>query len=138
MKLKGKNESTPRGPSRRVSGIRDSFRSVASSIRPSFRLSMGFAFDQDLYSSRVYTRAARNNYPVPFGTDCWFQLDGLSMSEVSDISVLRIPLQPGDLSNSKLYDFGKPGDRSSVTSIQLVQGGAADYEGKTLEQVGKV
>ena len=101
------NESivTIRGP---VTGFQD-----VSNRNP--RSSFGYSFDKDLNTSRPYTRAMRkhtawsttSSEPHTVGWSC---LSGLSLAEVSHISVINLSICPQDLWN---------GHRYSATGINL-------------------
>ncbi len=73
-----------------------------------------FAFEELLMTSRVYRNASRD------GSDCfsimssagrtasWSMLSGLSLSEISHIAILAIPIYAGDISNNEWYEFEPP------------------------------
>ena len=71
-------------------------------------LTFGFSFDQDLNTSRPYTRALKK-HPVwsaassEICTMGWSCLSGLSLAEVSQISVINLPIFPHDLWNGQRY-----------------------------------
>jgi hypothetical protein len=70
-----------------------------------------FVFEELLMTSRAYKKASRD------GSDCfsivssagrtasWSMLSGLSLSEISQIAILAIPIYPGDISNNESYEF---------------------------------
>lgn len=85
-----------------------------------------FTFDQDLQKSRVYLRTASQPDHGLSGISlsspavqsvCWFILSGLSVSEVSNISILALPMSRDDLYNPQHFetsqdlDLGLPEDR---------------------------
>ena len=73
-----------------------------------------FAFEELLMSSRAYRNVSRD------GEDCfsvlssagrtasWSMLSGLSLSEISHIAILAIPIYAGDISNTESYEFELP------------------------------
>ena len=68
----------------------------------------GFAFEQDLLASRPYARAinrracwSATSSVVP--TMGWSYLSGLSLAQVSRVSILSLPLSPLDLWNGHRY-----------------------------------
>lgn len=78
------------------------------------RNQMGFAFEEVLESSWVYKRAARHGEDGAFSvisaagrTASWSMLSGLSLSEISFIAVLALPVYEHDISNSDAYQFGE-------------------------------
>lgn len=70
-----------------------------------------FAFDADLESSRVY-RMARNDccdrsfVSSAIKTNAWSIFSGISLADISVISVVALPLYPGDIMNQEHYSFG--------------------------------
>lgn len=67
-----------------------------------------FAFDQDLQTSRVYTRAAKEQSNLSRRSGAvqsfsWSMISGISLSAVSNISVLSLPISPKDLWNGQHY-----------------------------------
>ena len=79
------------------------------------RSSFGYSFDKDLNTSRPYTRAMRKH--TAWSTTSseshavgWSCLSGLSLAEVSHISVINLSICPQDLWN---------GHRYSATGINL-------------------
>ena len=70
--------------------------------------SFGFSFDQDLEISRPYKRAVKR-HPVfstassEIHTMGWSCLSGLSLAEVSHISVINLPVVPIELWNGERY-----------------------------------
>lgn len=73
-----------------------------------------FAFDEDLESSRVYRRVARYDYcdrsfkSSALRTNAWSILSGLSLADISVISVIALPVFEDDIGNSEHYMFGMP------------------------------
>ncbi|KAF2727654.1 hypothetical protein EJ04DRAFT_132590 [Polyplosphaeria fusca] len=70
------------------------------------------AFESDLETSRVYRRAAKNRESLSscsssaLGSRAWSVFSGLSLADLSVISVIALPLYPADFCNSEHYDFG--------------------------------
>lgn len=70
-----------------------------------------FAFDADLESSRVY-RMARNDccdrsfVSSAIRTNAWSTFSGISLADISVISIVALPLYPGDIMNEEHYLFG--------------------------------
>ncbi|KAH7009894.1 hypothetical protein EDB80DRAFT_415205 [Ilyonectria destructans] len=70
-----------------------------------------FRFEDDLEASRVYRRAQRDTMDFSFrssmaGTNSWSVFSGLSLGDVSIMSVIALPVYSKDLVNSEHYDFG--------------------------------
>lgn len=84
-----------------------------SSSRASIRSTSGtFAFDNILHVTRVYKRALSNRptSAVPLSgasqyTGCSY-FSGISLAEISHISVLSLPIYSFEISNSQNYSFG--------------------------------
>ncbi|KAF9771574.1 hypothetical protein IL306_010780 [Fusarium sp. DS 682] len=71
-----------------------------------------FDFEDDLESSRVYRRAQRETMDFSFRSSVarsrnWSVFSGLSLSDVSAISVIALPVYQNDLTNAQHYDFGE-------------------------------
>ena len=73
-------------------------------------LDFGFTFDQDLHSSRPYVRAMRRNLvssaassSSTLHTTGWSCMSGVSLADVSAISVIRLPVSPQELWNGQQY-----------------------------------
>ncbi|KAF5535701.1 Rho guanine nucleotide exchange factor scd1 [Fusarium phyllophilum] len=71
-----------------------------------------FDFEHDLKLSRVYRHAKRDTMDFSARssvarTHAWSCLSGISLSEISNISVLALPLYVEDISNPQHYDFGQ-------------------------------
>ncbi|ENH62938.1 hypothetical protein FOC1_g10006404 [Fusarium oxysporum f. sp. cubense race 1] len=69
------------------------------------------AFEKALRASRVYRRAKRYSMDFSFRSSVarsrnWSILSGLSLSDISNISVVALPIHRGDLTNAQDYDFG--------------------------------
>ncbi|KAF5657241.1 hypothetical protein FCIRC_13334 [Fusarium circinatum] len=71
-----------------------------------------FDFEQDLKLSRVYRLAKRDTMDFSVHssvarTHAWSTLSGVSLSDISHISVLALPLYVEDISNPQHYNFGQ-------------------------------
>jgi cell division control protein 24 len=71
-----------------------------------------FDFDHDLKLSRVYRHAKRDTMDFSARssvarTHAWSSLSGISLSDISHISVLALPLYIEDISNPEHYNFGQ-------------------------------
>ncbi|KAK5992887.1 hypothetical protein PT974_06309 [Cladobotryum mycophilum] len=81
-----------------------------------------FDFDHDLKSSRVYRRAKRETMDFSFRSsmtrpNSWSIFSGLSLGDVSAVSVIALPVYREDLKNAKHYDFGADLPSSSTTTL---------------------
>lgn len=70
-----------------------------------------FAFEDDLAASRVYRQAKRDACDCSFTssavrTDAWSIFSGLSLADLSVISIVALPLYPRDITNARHYTFG--------------------------------
>ncbi|KAF7513794.1 hypothetical protein GJ744_007845 [Endocarpon pusillum] len=98
-------------PSIDIQTQRDDARlSTTSSIREN---QFGFVFEEALKKSWVYQRAARNIdgssslFSSAGRTASWSILTGLSLSDISNIAVLSLPIYAEDISNREMYQFGE-------------------------------
>ena len=84
--------------------------STTSSIREN---QFGFVFEEELNESWVYQRAARkmdgsSSLISSAGrTASWSILTGLSLSDISNIAVLSLPIYAEEISNREMYQFGE-------------------------------
>lgn len=67
-----------------------------------------FSFDDDLNNSRPYTRAMKRSLiwsprSSAIGTTGWSCLSGLSLADVSEISVINLPISPCEIWNGERY-----------------------------------
>ncbi len=71
----------------------------------------GFAFEELLMNSRAYRKMASDGddgfsiLSSAGRTASWSMLSGLSLSEMSNIAVLALPVYAGDIRNAESYDF---------------------------------
>jgi hypothetical protein len=81
-----------------------------------------FSFEADLNTSRVYKRTSLYQPDASFTSSAirahaWSIFSGLSLSEVSMISAIALPLYSHDISNSQWYNFGEssqPGPQNTT------------------------
>lgn len=71
----------------------------------------GFDFEIDLETSRPYRRAQRDTMDFSFRssvahTNAWSQFSGLSLSKISIISAIALPLYPDEIENPQHYVLG--------------------------------
>jgi cell division control protein 24 len=71
-----------------------------------------FDFEDDLESSRVYRRAQRETMDFSFRSSIarsrsWSVFSGLSLSDVSVLSVIALPIHSDDITNAHHYHFGE-------------------------------
>ncbi|KAL9584724.1 MAG: hypothetical protein Q9212_001937 [Teloschistes hypoglaucus] len=95
------------GPSAISEDDHDTIRADPGPIReessnPTFEAPMGFAFDEDLQTTRVYSRLTyqRSGLSLPSSTGRsrgWSFLSDVSLSEVTNISIISLPLSLTDL-----------------------------------------
>ena len=77
------------------------------------RNQFGFVFEEELNGSWVYQRAARqmdgsSSVISSAGrTASWSMLTGLSLSDISNLAVLALPVYAEDISNRELYQSGQ-------------------------------
>lgn len=82
-----------------------------------------FDFEPDLKASRVYRRVKRDTMDYSFRSSVasrtWSMFSGLSLSDVSIMSVIALPICSEDLTNPGHYAFGSdhPPPRSMQTQI---------------------
>lgn len=83
--------------------------------------SYGFDFEGLLMDSRVYRRATLDN-DDPFSvfstaecTGTWSKLSGISLSEISNIAVLALPLYAKDVNNWEAYQLHQPGNEPAMS-----------------------
>ncbi|KAF4439265.1 Ras family, other [Fusarium austroafricanum] len=91
-----------------TSGIDSLEPHTASPKRPS---RFEFEFERDLKASRVYRRAKRDTMDFSVRssvarTHAWSILSGISLSKISEMSVLALPIYAEDIVNPHHYKFG--------------------------------
>ena len=72
-----------------------------------------FAFEKILEESWVYRRNERNDCDCSMASTArrshsWSIFSGLSLADISILSVIALPINALDISNGKYYDFGPP------------------------------
>ena len=89
----------------------DGFRQSANGVADS--TNFGYtAFEYELNNSRVYRRSRKTNdrtlsiVSTAGRTASWSILSGLSISDISNLSVLAIPIHAEDILNPERYQFG--------------------------------
>ncbi|PGH17526.1 hypothetical protein AJ79_01126 [Helicocarpus griseus UAMH5409] len=98
----------------------------ATQQRGALRKRYGFAFEEELFSSRVYKKSVFSQSGTSLITaatrnTCSSVLSSLSISEVSNLSVLAVPIYANEISNSQRYIFG---DFSSPPQANVVKNGS--------------
>ena len=79
-----------------------------------------FAFEEELETSPVYKRARLNNFRLSKSSTSSYHpsyLSGLSLSDVSNVSAITLPISPMELWNHHRYRSYNTG--SATTSISL-------------------
>ena len=102
--------------SRSISSVRTE--SSAKYILPSS------AFESILGKTRVYRRADRNASTNSFKSihSSWSQLSGLTLADISDLSVICLPVYTSELSNAYLYQQEPEGPKTTGISGRVVSG----------------
>ena len=82
-----------------------------------------FSFDNDLNKSRPYTRAMKRSLiwsprSSAIGTIGWSCLSNLSLADVSEISVINLPMSPRELWNGERYSTSYLGFNSVGKGIE--------------------
>ena len=110
-------------------------------------LNFGFTFDQDLHNSRPYVRAMKKNLmgspaSSTLQTIGWSCMSGVSLADVSAISVLRLPISPQELWNGQQYiateiDKDLESPKAHATAIDYLDDDGdispSKYESRSLE-----
>jgi hypothetical protein len=76
-------------------------------------------FQSSLLASRVYRRVKRAESLISFdssnlGSAAWSIFSGLSLSDMSVLSAIALPLYQSDITNAESYEFGEEPDLSRV------------------------
>jgi len=90
----------------------------------------GFAFEIDLEASRPYRRALRDTMDFSFRSsvarsNAWSVFSGLSLSDVSIMSVIALPIYADEIGNSHHYDFGSRQPALSPSSAPVISDSGA-------------
>ena len=82
------------------------------------------AFESILGTARVYRRADRNDSTNSFKTihSSWSQLSGLTLADISDLSVICLPVYASELSNAYLYRPEPERPKTTGISGMMVSG----------------
>jgi hypothetical protein len=122
------------GDTATITSVRRRKRNRISMLEP-FRIR--FAFDDDLESSRVYSRVMledscdRSFNSSAVRTNAWSVFSGLSLADISVVSVVALPIYASDIRNQEHYLFGdvqamqpfkKTGRENSIASAQTISG----------------
>ena len=111
-------------PSEHVETVNDTSKNIGSDLGnvqyPTFR----FTFDEDLNSSRPYARAMKRNSLWSTASSAvhtigWSFLSGLSIANVSAISVIGLPISPQELWNGHRYIFTGPDTEFALENIRM-------------------
>lgn len=84
------------------------------------------SFENVLEATRVYKRAIGNECDISLRTSylqsrAWSQLSDLSLAQISNISVVALPLYQSDISNGQWYTFGDTREISFTEGINVTQ-----------------
>ncbi|CVL11192.1 hypothetical protein FPRO06_10026 [Fusarium proliferatum] len=84
-----------------------------------------FDFEDDLESSRVYRRAVRETMDYSFRSSVakshnWSVFSGLSLGDVSIMSVIALPVYQDDITNAEHYDFGEEAAPNAGTPVPVM------------------
>ena len=88
------------------------------------RNQFSFVFEEELNGTWVYQRAARkidgsSSIISSAGrTASWSMLTGLSLSDISNIAVLALPIYAEEISNRELYQFGEIDVDALATAVE--------------------
>ncbi|KAI0968504.1 P-loop containing nucleoside triphosphate hydrolase protein [Xylaria arbuscula] len=61
-------------------------------------------FEDELAQSWVYARVRRTECDISFTSGLWSMLSGLSLGQISNISIIALPITLNDISNSSWYN----------------------------------
>ncbi|KAK1828645.1 hypothetical protein QBC39DRAFT_149877 [Podospora conica] len=98
-------------------GVADTIQTVSHTPNPpgapgpNRRSLFELSFEKDLVASRVYRRIKRDTMDFSMRSSIaqsnrWSIFSGMSLSDISDISVLALPIHPSDISNPQHYVQG--------------------------------
>uniref|UniRef100_A0A8H7N8F4 Fungal N-terminal domain-containing protein n=1 Tax=Bionectria ochroleuca TaxID=29856 RepID=A0A8H7N8F4_BIOOC len=81
-------------------------------------------FELDLEASRVYRMAKRDTMDFSFrsslaGSIAWSIFSGLSISDISAVAAIALPIKPKDLSNAHRYEFSNSPWNPEMTGYHL-------------------
>lgn len=80
-------------------------------VNPTSQFSFGFDFQDDLKASRPYRNVKRDSVDLSFRTSiarshAWSVFSGLSLGDISNVSVIALPIYADEITNSCHYRFG--------------------------------
>lgn len=101
------------------------FLSVSDQESPRRYSIASLRFEKDLLLSGVYRRAKRSTMDFSFRssivrTHAWSLYSGISLSKISELSVVALPLYPDNLVHSSQYQFGNLDEGGEVTIESVV------------------
>ena len=130
-----------RAPDERVDAVRVDSERTAKEPEHSQGSPFGFTFDKDLNNSRPYARAMRRDSTYSTASSTlhtmgWSCLSGLSLAEVSEVSVIGLPITPQELWNGHRYRLSGF-DRDTVSEKTQVSAwdGVAGAEDKKVREI---
>ena len=105
------------------------------------RKHLSFAFEEDLFASRVYRKPLFGNsgdslFTAAARTTAWSILSGISLTDVSNISVLAVPIYAYEISNSARYIFGDFRPESLTVDDQEAASNAVQQISKVEQEGG--
>ena len=109
---------------------RDSLSEASGQLLASFKRS----FDRDLQTSRPYIRASKNreSWSATSSAIRWSRLSGLSLSDISHIAVINLPISPRELSNGQHYSSdNSPGRLKNIMEEELPPSLPEPLQGKS-------
>ena len=110
MKPKKGPQGVERAPDNRVDTVGDDCENTTREPKSFQGSAFGFTFDKDLNSSRPYARAMRRTSAYSTASSTlhtmgWSCLSDLSLAEVSEVSVIGLPITPQELWNGDRYNL---------------------------------
>jgi len=101
--------------------------------------SVAFTFERALAKACVYQKAAGNTSTRSFRTlntseSKWSQISGLSLSEISNISVIYLPVYTNELHNNNFFDH----DAKSNDGLRVLHVAAAKEHSTTVQLVRSI
>ena len=87
---------------------------------PSQSTAFGFTFDEDLWTSRVYKKATKNASRLSLvsakGSGSLSCLSGLSLSDISNVSAICLPILPKEVWNYSRYSIQESNKITNVSA----------------------
>lgn len=95
-----------------------------------------FQFERVLLASRVYIKAERHASDASFRSSigrshAWTALSDISLSDISKISVIALPIHRHDISNPEHFEFRLPTLKFSDSISELERASAYDFSHET-------